>query len=155
MVNTLPGATQARRGCDEGSLLRAFAALGQAAAEPEAGPRLEAGVAEAAEVGARTGEAAAPARVLVSTEASCRGLDLPQLDMVLLCYSPLTSDTYVHLAGRTGRGAAEPIPGTVLSLLAPADGKRMGLFSSQLGIAVRTRHPALQAAFEAAALEVL
>lgn len=155
MVNTLPGAMQARRGCDEGSLLRAFAALGQAAAEPEAGPRLEAGVAEAAEVGARTGEAAARARVLVSTEASCRGLDLPQLDMVLLCYSPLTSDTYVHLAGRTGRGAAEPIPGTVLSLLAPADGKRMGLFSSQLGIAVRTRHPALQAAFEAAALEVL
>ena len=45
--------------------------------------------------------------------------------------------------------------GTVLSLLAPADGKRMGLFSSQLGIAIRTRHPALQAAFEAAALEVL
>ena len=106
-------------------------------------------------MGVGTGEAAAPSRVLVSTEASCRGLDLPQLDMVLLCYSPLTSDTYVHLAGRTGRGAAKPIPGTVLSLLAPEDGTRTGLYASQLGIAIRIKHPALQAAFEAAGLEVL
>ena len=125
------------------------------AAEVGAAEAAEVGAAEAAEVGVGTGEAVAPSRVLVSTEASCRGLDLPQLDMVLLCYSPLTSDTYVHLAGRTGRGAAEPIPGTVLSLLAPEDGTRTGLYSSQLGIAIRTKHPALQAAFEAAGLEVL
>ena len=97
----------------------------------------------------------APPRVLVSTEASCRGLDVPHLDMVLLCYRPKTSDTYVHLAGRTGRGAATPRPGTVLSLLTPQERRRLGLFSSQLGIAVKTKHPALQAALEAAEVEVL
>ena len=74
-------ATQARRGCDAGSLLRAFAALGQAVAEPEARPGLEAGGAEAAEVGLEVGEAVAPPRVLVSTEA---GLDLRQLDLILV-----------------------------------------------------------------------
>ena len=88
-------ATQARRGCDAGSLLRAFAALGQAVAEPEARPGLEAGGAEAAEVGLEVGEAVAPPRVLVSTEA---GLDLRQLDLILvsgviglLCVSCLVS----------------------------------------------------------------
>lgn len=64
-------------------------------AEPEAGPRLDTGFAEAPEVGAWLCEAAAPPRVLVSTEA---GLDLRQLDLILvsgviglLCVSCLVS----------------------------------------------------------------
>ncbi len=50
-------------------------------AEPEAGPRLDTGFAEAPEVGAWLCEAAASPRVHVSTEA---GLDLRQLDLILV-----------------------------------------------------------------------
>jgi len=52
------------------------------------------------------GAPALPPRVLVTTEVSVRGLDLPGLDCVVLLYCPLTSDAYTHLAGRTGRGRA-------------------------------------------------
>ena len=63
-----------------------------------------------------------------------RGLDLPHLDCVVLLYVPLTSDAYVHLCGRTGRGA---LPGVALTVVPEGGARRLGLFSSQLGISVR------------------
>ena len=75
--------------------------------------------------------------VLLTTEASCRGIDLPQLDAIVLLYCPLTSDSYVHLAGRAGRGAAEAEAGTVLSVLSEDEARHLGLFSSQLGLPIK------------------
>lgn len=79
-----------------------------------------------------------PPVVLVTTEASCRGLDLPGLDCVLLLYCPLTSDTYTHLAGRTGRGRAEAQSGTVVSLLTSGEMDFLGLFTRQLRISIKS-----------------
>jgi superfamily II DNA/RNA helicase len=50
-----------------------------------------------------------------------------------MLYVPLTSDTYVHLSGRTGRGAQ----GVALTVVCEDEAKKLGLFSSQLGISIR------------------
>ncbi len=80
-------------------------------------------------------------RVLVTTERACRGLDLPNLDAVLLLHAPLTSDEYVHLAGRCGRGAAAAREGVVLSVLTHGESRQLGLFSSQLAAPIRRWDP--------------
>ena len=63
-----------------------------------------------------------------------RGIDLPGLDCVVMMYVPRTSDAYVHLAGRTGRGA---VRGTALTIVGEAEAGRLGLFTSQLAISIR------------------
>lgn len=83
--------------------------------------------------GGASDAAAAPMRVLLTTERSARGLDLAQIDCVVMLYVPLTSDTYVHLSGRTGRGAQ----GVALTVVCEDEAKKLGLFSSQLGISIR------------------
>ena len=55
-----------------------------------------------------------------------------------MLFVPLTSDAYVHLAGRTGRSATH---GTALTLVPAAEVGRLGLFTSQLGIKVRPMQP--------------
>ena len=82
-------------------------------------------------------------RVLVTTERSVRGIDLPGLDCVILMYVPLTSDTYVHMAGRTGRSTTE---GTALSIIPADETKRLGLFSSQLAVSIKPWRPATSTA---------
>ena len=71
--------------------------------------------------------------VLLTTELSVRGIDLPFIDCVVLLYVPLTSDAYVHLAGRTGRSKE----GVALSIVREDEAKRLGLFTSQLGISMQ------------------
>ena len=123
------------------------AAAAAAAAEAAAAEAAEA--AEAAAGAAEAGAAAAGAqasagapcegqreepRLLVSTEGACRGLDLPQLDVVLLLHVPATSDAYLHLAGRTGRLGRS---GRVVSLLTPYERNGLGTLTRQLGISIR------------------
>ena len=76
--------------------------------------------------------------VLVTTERSVRGIDLPHLDCVAMLYTPLTSDTYVHLAGRTGRAQSS---GTALTLVPAASAGRLGLFTGQLGVSIKPMTP--------------
>ena len=81
-----------------------------------------------------------PSTVLVTTEASVRGIDLPHLDCVVLLFCPLTSDAYAHLAGRTARGkalSARGGEGVVLSILRESERGRLGLFTSQLGVGIK------------------
>lgn len=68
--------------------------------------------------------------ILVTTENSVRGLDLPSLEAVVLVYCPTTSDTYVHVAGRTGRGG----DGVAVSVLRQEETRKLGLYSSQLKV---------------------
>lgn len=90
------------------------------------------GVGASVEVAAASGP-----MVWVTTEMSCRGLDLPDLDCVLLFHAPLTSDAYTHIAGRTGRGRASERDGTVVSVLTDKELPFLGLFTSQLKIAIK------------------
>jgi superfamily II DNA/RNA helicase len=42
-------------------------------------------------------------RVLITTDVSARGLDIPQVDLVILTSPPQDWESYVHRSGRTGR----------------------------------------------------
>ncbi|KAJ3384522.1 ATP-dependent RNA helicase [Lobulomyces angularis] len=58
--------------------------------------------------------------VLISSDVSARGLDIPLLDHVIHYQIPRTPDLYVHRSGRTGRGNSQ---GVVIALCSPEDHK--------------------------------
>ena len=62
----------------------------------------------------RSGEA----RVLVSTDVSARGIDVPETEVVINFTVPRMSDDYVHRIGRTGRAERS---GVALTLVDPTD----------------------------------
>ena len=62
---------------------------------------------------------AGKARVLVATDVAARGLDIPNLPLVINFDLPMVAEDYVHRIGRTGRNGAS---GEALSLVAPEEG---------------------------------
>ena len=42
-------------------------------------------------------------RCLVATNVAARGLDIPEVDLVLQCEPPKDIESYIHRSGRTGR----------------------------------------------------
>ena len=67
------------------------------------------------------------ARVCVATDVAARGLDLPNLDLVIHADIPRTSDTLLHRSGRTGRAGRKG----VCAVLVPQNRSRIAerLFS--------------------------
>ena len=59
------------------------------------------------------------ARILVATDVAARGLDIPDLPLVINHDLPMVAEDYVHRIGRTGRNGAQ---GEALSLVAPEEG---------------------------------
>ena len=47
--------------------------------------------------------------ILVATDVAARGLDIPNVDMVVHYHVPRAADAYVHRSGRTARGTNEGI----------------------------------------------
>ena len=62
---------------------------------------------------------AGKARVLVATDVAARGLDIPNLPLVINFDLPMVAEDYVHRIGRTGRAG---LTGEALSLVAPDEG---------------------------------
>ena len=62
---------------------------------------------------------AGKARVLVATDVAARGLDIPDLPLVINHDLPMVAEDYVHRIGRTGRNGAT---GEALSLVSPEEG---------------------------------
>lgn len=58
-------------------------------------------------------------RILVATDVAARGLDIPNLPLVINYDLPNIPEDYVHRIGRTGRNGST---GEALSLLAPEEG---------------------------------
>jgi ATP-dependent RNA helicase RhlE len=58
-------------------------------------------------------------RILVATDVAARGLDIPQLPLVINHDLPMVAEDYVHRIGRTGRAGAS---GEALSLVSPEEG---------------------------------
>ena len=58
------------------------------------------------------------ARILVATDVAARGLDIPQLPLVINHDLPMVAEDYVHRIGRTGRNGAT---GEALSLVSPEE----------------------------------
>ncbi|HEU0305881.1 MAG TPA: DEAD/DEAH box helicase [Lysobacter sp.] len=59
------------------------------------------------------------ARVLVATDVAARGLDIPNLPLVINFDLPMVAEDYVHRIGRTGRNG---MTGEALSLVSPDEG---------------------------------
>ena len=59
------------------------------------------------------------ARVLVATDVAARGLDIPQLPLVINFDLPMVAEDFVHRIGRTGRAGAT---GEAISLVSPDEG---------------------------------
>ena len=59
------------------------------------------------------------ARVLVATDVAARGLDIPDLPLVINFDLPMVAEDYVHRIGRTGRNGAS---GEALSLVSHDEG---------------------------------
>jgi ATP-dependent RNA helicase RhlE len=62
---------------------------------------------------------AGTARVLVATDVAARGLDIPQLPVVINYDLPMVAEDYIHRIGRTGRAGAT---GEAISLVAAEEG---------------------------------
>ena len=62
---------------------------------------------------------AGKARVLVATDVAARGLDIPNLPLVINHDLPMVAEDYIHRIGRTGRAGLE---GEALSLVSPEEG---------------------------------
>ncbi|CAN5660264.1 DEAD/DEAH box helicase [soil metagenome] len=62
---------------------------------------------------------AGKARILVATDVAARGLDIPDLPLVINFELPMVAEDYIHRIGRTGRAG---LTGEALSLVSPEEG---------------------------------
>jgi superfamily II DNA/RNA helicase len=87
--------TRTKRDCDE----LALALIGRGLAAEAIHGDLAQAQRERALESFRSGNA----RVLVATDVAARGLDIPDIELVVQHHFPQDSESYVHRAGRTGR----------------------------------------------------
>merc|ERR1712136_363342 len=59
---------------------------------------------------------------LVATDVAARGLDVPEVDMVIQCSPPQDVDSYIHRSGRTGRAGRR---GICICLYGPNEESRL------------------------------
>lgn len=48
-------------------------------------------------------------RVLITTDVTARGIDIPEVDLVICCNPPSDFESYVHRSGRTGRAGRKGV----------------------------------------------
>ncbi|GAB1596340.1 DEAD/DEAH box helicase [Lysobacter claricitrinus] len=74
------------------------------------------------------------ARVLVATDVAARGLDIPDLPLVINFDLPMVAEDYVHRIGRTGRNGAT---GEAISLVGVDEGGLLAQVQKMLGANVQ------------------
>jgi len=75
-------------------------------------------------------------RVVITTDVAARGIDIPELALVVSLGAPTDAERYIHRAGRTGRMGRE---GTVVLLADDREWNRVGKLARKLGIAIEER----------------
>jgi ATP-dependent RNA helicase DDX21 len=68
--------------------------------------------------------------VLVATDVAARGIDIPEVDLVIQYEPPRDVDTYVHRSGRTGRAGRK---GTSILLFTPREARDIVRIERSLG----------------------
>ncbi|GGK07403.1 DEAD/DEAH box helicase [Luteimonas terricola] len=74
------------------------------------------------------------ARILVATDVAARGLDIPNLPLVINHDLPMVAEDYIHRIGRTGRAGAT---GEALSLVSPEEGGLLRQIQNMLKAEIR------------------
>jgi len=74
---------------------------------------------------------AGTAPVLVATDVAARGLDVPDVALVIHTAVPIDSETYIHRSGRTGRAGQH---GHSVLMVAPSRERRANRMLSEAGI---------------------
>lgn len=69
------------------------------------------------------------ARVCVATDVAARGIDLPNLDLVIHAELPLSEEALLHRSGRTGRAGRKGISALIVSPRARKKAERMLRFA--------------------------
>ena len=82
------------------------------------------------------GGGAAAAAVLVAHEHAIRGIDLPQVDLVILTMLPDSAESYMHMAGRTGRAGR---PGDAVCIFTERELEESGALTRALRVKWRMR----------------
>ena len=68
---------------------------------------------------------------LVATNVAARGLDIPSVDLVVMCHPPDSVETYVHRSGRTGRAGNN---GTCVVLYAQREASALAHIERRAGL---------------------
>ncbi|KAH7832602.1 putative DEAD box polypeptide 47 [Monocercomonoides exilis] len=69
--------------------------------------------------------------VLIATDVAARGIDIPQVDLIIVTHAPTDTETYVHRSGRTGRCGRG---GTCIVLYNQTDEYRLAMVERQSAI---------------------
>lgn len=70
------------------------------------------------------------AKVLIATDVSARGIDIPDVELVVNYDLPETPEYYVHRVGRTGRGTNK---GQAISFCSKEEREMLAIIEAQLG----------------------
>lgn len=70
-------------------------------------------------------------RALIATDVAARGLDIPEVDLVVQCNPPKDVDTFVHRSGRTGRAGKS---GICITFFKPVEEWCLNLIQKKTGI---------------------
>ncbi|MCS7194781.1 MAG: DEAD/DEAH box helicase [Meiothermus sp.] len=76
--------------------------------------------------------------ILVATDVAARGLDIPQVDLVVHYRLPDQPETYLHRSGRTGRAGRS---GKVVLLYGPREGRELEALERAVGRRFRRVNP--------------
>jgi superfamily II DNA/RNA helicase len=71
--------------------------------------------------------------LLIASDVAARGLDIPAVSHVFNFDVPHHADDYVHRIGRTGRAG---LPGTAITIVAPAESKSVAAIEKLIGQAI-------------------
>jgi ATP-dependent RNA helicase DDX21 len=91
--------------------------------------------------------------VLVATDVAARGLDIPDVDLVVQCEPPGDVETYIHRSGRTGRAGKK---GSCITFFTPAQTYLLKLIEKRAGISfIRIGTPQYEDLIRVASAHVL
>ena len=84
---------------------------------------------------------------LIATDVAARGLDFPNIDLILQFNPPQTSDSYVHRSGRTGRAGAS---GKCITFFNKQEEQELNIIEKQINVKMGiARSPSPQDVIEA------
>lgn len=69
--------------------------------------------------------------VLVATDVAARGLDIPEVDLIVQCEPPGDVETYIHRSGRTGRAGRQ---GSCITFYTPSKAYALKFIETKAGL---------------------